>query len=245
MAKNRNTQDVIPETTIPDVDPQAISDLIDTTDSDVAVDETLDLNAPAEEIPSDIDEVITQEPIDETGDTTGDAETLSPLEADEESEGDQEETVFSVALKSDSATLKSIASVMESYNNFMGDGRTIKDSVGASYNYTLYNGIANVIELTEGDEFKNALDFINLVFKQNRGSNAAFNVFSLHRFSGGWTKSKNELKQFELLMVVITTLANAQTRKEDLKTINFDPLLVPSGIITEVGLTKLKAYYNA
>ncbi len=172
-----------------------------------------------------------------------DTEENSNDEAGDGGEEDNNENgelnAIEIALAGKSKLLSNLAGVLLDYNTTMNSNTLTPQHV--SKHYSLYNTIKSVLSREDDKDRTDMLTLICAAF--SIFSKEGFNNVKLFRFDTTWKWSKNSLEAANMLLTVFVTLSNPETRKAELKTINFENIheLVD---LTPEQATAVELYFN-
>lgn len=117
-----------------------------------------------------------------------------------------------------------LANTLQEYQNKMSKNAVLRPAKQmAADNYTLYNRLMVVVGTVDYSEFNTMFDIVNFFFRVY--SKDAFDIFKLCRFDMEWAWGDKQLRTYQNLVVIITTLLNPNTRSTDIKTISINTAL--------------------
>lgn len=130
------------------------------------------------------------------------------------------------------------------YNNDMGNGVTAPTELnGANNNRSLFVQLMKIIDEIDYTVFKVKFDIVNLVFLVF--SDDAYNEFKLHRYDLKWSGTSKNLKTYQKLVTVISTLCDKTTRKEQLQRVSLSKMIDPeSTTFTDVARSNILRFYG-
>lgn len=111
--------------------------------------------------------------------------------------------------------------------------------------YNLYTIIRNVIMIEKQDEYKLHMDVLNMAIAAYSKPGDAFSPTMLVRYDTMWKWGPDALKTYQILVVIITSLANIETRADNLKKVNFQSSFARQNItISQKDIERMQRYYS-
>jgi len=137
----------------------------------------------------------------------------------------------------------SVASKLLGYNQFMYKNPNMVPQTGAAKQYDLLNTIKSVVNTEDYGNFKTKFDIVNLAFRELKDE--AFYTGNLYRFDNFWTYGEKDLTSFQHILLILTTLADAQNRQQNIKKIDMSRALSPDDTtFTPTAVSNINKYYG-
>jgi hypothetical protein len=138
--------------------------------------------------------------------------------------------------------IKVLISSLESYEAIMKP-LGVDENVGVKEQYNLLNILRNVVNHKDDEQFNTQFRLVNL-FYMDRAS-GVFNLTRLARFDYKWAWSAKEWTTLINLNTLITTLADASKRAENLRTVSLDGVINKEELaIPADKLERLRNFYT-
>ena len=114
---------------------------------------------------------------------------------------------------------------------------------GVAKQYDLLNTIKSVVETEDYTDFKTKFDIVNLAFRElNKES---FYTPNLYRFADLWTYGDKDLTTYHHILLVISELANVQTRQNNIKKIDMTRALSQDDVtFSQTAISNINKYYG-
>ncbi len=218
MARKRNTQQNTEEA-VEEVNTENTENVLEEAPKEINLETTED----SEEI------LDSEEPKDDNSENNMETKTEPKKEIVELSEKDDDTTksilneerividLIKQATEGDNNSLKNLAKIIVDYNNDMKLAKF--DNQTVSRQYSFYYTLKGILNKTDDDLVKH-LNLICYGFETFK--NEGFKQIKLFRFDEEWKWGIDSLDTCNLLMMVLSTLANVETRKEQLKIVDFN-----------------------
>lgn len=131
------------------------------------------------------------------------------------------------------------------YQNEMSMNSVLpSEQSGADKNRSLFFKLMNVLDEEDFSIFKIKFDIVNLVFLTYK--NDSFDEFKLHRFDLKWTGGQKQLKTYQRLVTVISSLCDKTKRAEQLKSISLSKMVdADNTTFSETNRRNILSYYQA
>ena len=134
-----------------------------------------------------------------------------------------------------------IAAKIISYDEVMSANNGLNPKTAVNKQYDLLEVMRGVIETANYDDFKTKFDIINIGFINYK--DGSFSHRKLYRFSEEWSIGERKLETFHNLIMLISTLADLNTRGENVKKLDIKKVL-DNIELSETGIENLKKYYD-
>jgi len=143
-------------------------------------------------------------------------------------------------------SVKSLAAMLVTFSEDMGTNTPEQEPrvvLGKLYN--LYITIKDCVETKDQSEYMVKMDILNLAFLAYGEAQGALSSVMLLRYDYAWTWGEDALKTYQILVVVISSLANRATRTEQIKRVNLNNSFARTGIaISQEDVQRLISYYQ-
>ena len=143
-------------------------------------------------------------------------------------------------------SVKSLASMLVTFSEDMGPNTPEQEPrvvLGKLYN--LYITMKDCVETKDQSEYMVKMDILNLAFLAYGDVHGALSSVMLLRYDYAWTWGEDALKTYQILVVVISSLADRSTRAEQIKRVNLNNSFARTNIaISQEDVQRLISYYQ-
>jgi len=146
-----------------------------------------------------------------------------------------------------SGGFKTLLTTMLDHANYRGNGKPAPDPKQyVQRMYSLLNVLVGILETADEAERGAMLDIANLVISQHNSYGEAFSPFTLLEHDYLWSWGTDTLHAFQFVAVIMSKLANPDTRAKELRSINLNSELYTANTsLSDVAVNNLIAYYTA